>query len=335
MKTDRLALSTDSSAQSAALSALGTGNAVDALVAGVLAAAATHPSVLFGPMQALVGGSGLGLHAVDGRMRQPGIGAPRPRGFLDEGTIPLAARVAIPMMPHALSSLAATFGTRTFNSQATAAKNASDKGSPREKLFAALASRGPAALVERGVFGEIELIAGRMEGGLVTREDFEALLPTVQALTARGRGAQLVSTPWADVADGDAEMYSARDSRIHVLLTADRNGGFAACAFEVAASGVEIAELGIVAPLGAAPVMRGKTRAKPGDAIPSLAPIRLFGDASIDGAFGASHPALLERLEELAREPVTPGESGSGGDGPVGLVLRRQEGRVGGRAVRL
>ena len=56
-------------------------NAVDLVIGGVFAAAALEPSVLLGPVQVLLGGVGSGLRAIDGRTRQPGLGAPRPRGF--------------------------------------------------------------------------------------------------------------------------------------------------------------------------------------------------------------------------------------------------------------
>ena len=42
------------------------GNAVDAVVSGVFAAAGAAPGVLLGPVQILWGGAGLGLRAVDG-----------------------------------------------------------------------------------------------------------------------------------------------------------------------------------------------------------------------------------------------------------------------------
>ena len=74
--------------EAAAEELLGKGNAVDAVVAGVFAAAAISPGVLLGPVQILVGGAGAGLLAIDGRVRQPGIGAPRPRGFTTGDDIP-------------------------------------------------------------------------------------------------------------------------------------------------------------------------------------------------------------------------------------------------------
>ena len=81
----------------AAEEVLRKGNAVDAAIAAVFAAAALSPGVLLGPVQLLVGGGGAGLRAFDGRVRQPGIGAPRPRGFTSDEEIPSSARIGVPL----------------------------------------------------------------------------------------------------------------------------------------------------------------------------------------------------------------------------------------------
>ena len=86
----RAAAGSESHVAQAARDALARGNAVDAVVAGVLMAAAESPGVLLGPVQLLAGGAGAGLIAIDGRVRQPGMGAPRPRGFLATEPIPEA-----------------------------------------------------------------------------------------------------------------------------------------------------------------------------------------------------------------------------------------------------
>ena len=98
-RTRAVAMASEGSAADAATAALAKGNAVDAVVAGVFAAAATSPSVLLGPVQILLGGAGLGLRAVDGRVRQAGKGAPRPRGFTPEQGVAPAARVGVPTLP--------------------------------------------------------------------------------------------------------------------------------------------------------------------------------------------------------------------------------------------
>ena len=80
----RAAAASESHVAQAAREVLARGNAVDAVVAGVLVAAAESPGVLLGPVQLLAGGAGAGLLAVDGRVRQPGSAPPRPRGFLGD-----------------------------------------------------------------------------------------------------------------------------------------------------------------------------------------------------------------------------------------------------------
>lgn len=308
------------------MSILNSGNAVDAVVFGVLAAAAAHPSVLLGPLQAIVGGAGLGLQAVDGRLRQPGKGAPRPRGFREGDVIPLAARIAVPLLPHALSSLASTYGTRTFGAACTHAGTHCDRGSALHKVFSTLSSRGPNGVLERNFFGALESVAGRMEGGILTREDLETAMPLVLTPKPTRRGTSFVTgTPW--------DEPTAEHGIIHMLLAADRNGGFAAAVFEVATTGMDIAELGLVAPLAAAPVLRGQTRAKPGEPIPSPAPVRIWGDAAPEGIFGTSHSEALAELEQIARDPIAPPDASIAG--AVGLLLRRQDGRVIGRTVHL
>ncbi|MGA7118553.1 MAG: hypothetical protein WBY94_00575, partial [Polyangiaceae bacterium] len=82
------AVASESHVAQAARDGLSFGNAVDAVVAGVLVAAAESPSVFLGPFQMLVAGAGAGVRAIDGRVRQPGLGVPRPRGLLAGERVP-------------------------------------------------------------------------------------------------------------------------------------------------------------------------------------------------------------------------------------------------------
>ena len=93
---------------------LAHGNAVDAVVAGLLVAAAAEPTVLLGPVQLLAAGAGAGLLAIDGRVRQPGIGIPRPRGALSGAVIPPTARVGVPAFPAAVATAVAALGKATL-----------------------------------------------------------------------------------------------------------------------------------------------------------------------------------------------------------------------------
>ncbi len=79
------------------------GSAIDAVLAGYFAAAGAYPGVLLGPVTLLLGGTGSGDRAFDGRVRQPGRNAKRPRGTLPGQEPPLAARVGVPCSVPALA----------------------------------------------------------------------------------------------------------------------------------------------------------------------------------------------------------------------------------------
>jgi len=165
--------------EAAAEELLRRGNAVDAVVAGVFAACALSAGVLLGPVQILVGGAGAGLLAIDGRTRQPGIGAPRPRGFQNDEEVPDAARVATPWLPAALSVATATMGSATF-AQVLAPAVSLAKGTPRAELLQKIASRGPRAIEERPLGVELLASCGRPSGGLLTSDDLSSPRPEVQ-----------------------------------------------------------------------------------------------------------------------------------------------------------
>jgi hypothetical protein len=292
-KTRAVIASTAESA-AAAEELLVRGNAVDAVVAGVFAACAMSPTVLLGPVQILAGGAGAGLFAVDGRVRQPGIGAPRPRGFMTEDSIPDAARVGMAWLPTALSVAVAALGSSTFN-QVSAPGVALAKGTPRHKVLQHIVGRGGRALEEQPLSGELLVSAGRPSGGLLTEQDLASPHPEVvkasrTALSGSADAKQLITLPWSsldETAQGAVEI-----SRTRVVLAVDRNASFAIACWEEAIDGLWIDELGLRAPFLAVPVRRGQTRERPGDARPSAAPIALVGsDASIHTAlatYGAS-----------------------------------------------
>ena len=97
MRARALAMSNDPIAEEAAIAQLSQGgSAVGAVLAGFFAAAGGYSGVLLSPLTILVAGIGTGGRAFDGRLRQPGLGTKRPRGFLPEEAIPSAARIAVP-----------------------------------------------------------------------------------------------------------------------------------------------------------------------------------------------------------------------------------------------
>jgi hypothetical protein len=261
----------------AARAALSKGHAVDAVVAGVFAAAAHSPSVLLGPVQVLVGGAGTGLHAVDGRVQQPGKGLPRPRGFLADEDIPGAARVGVPTLVAALSTALASFGSLPLaRALGPAIEIARRDSKPRATLLARVAERGARAMAEARVAGELVLAAGRGQGGLLSERDLEELRPrVVRAETTEVRERRIVTVPWGSAAVRDPTEPALEGNRARVVVAADARGQFAIACYEVASEGLPIDALDLVAPLVAVPVLRGKTRVPPGMACAATAPIAL------------------------------------------------------------
>ena len=328
LRKSRAAVASSPEVEVAAEELLRKGNAVDAVVAGVFAACALFPGVLLGPVQILIGGGGVGLRAFDGRVRQPGIGAPRPRGFREGEEVPDAARVGVPWLPATLSVAVATSGTATF-AQVLAPALALAKGSPRHDVLTKIASRGPRAVEERPLGAELLVLAGRTSGGLLTSDDLSSQRPEVHPASRHvlgaanaGRGSRggsgrsgvsrernvkasveadsqartrfVYELPWSNDEGGlpiaPAGLVEVATTR--AVAAVDRFGAFAIACWDEGASGLSIPELGLRAPFFATPVLRGETRVRPGDARPAAAPIALVGTDSgpefAFAAFGAS-----------------------------------------------
>ena len=314
IRTQRAAVASSPEVEAAAEELLRRGNALDGAIAGVFAACAISPGVLLGPVQILVGGGGSGLRAFDGRIRQPGIGAPRPRGFQPDEEVPDAARVGVPWLPATLSVAVASAGTATF-AAVMGPSLALAKGSPRHEVLAKIAQRGPRAIEERPLSGELLALAGRTSGGLLTSDDLSSQRPEVhpasrhelrgdapRALRSRAPSTKksaideeplprsIIELPWA-TDDGGAPVPPVGVVTIataRAVLTVDRNGSFAIACWDEGVDGLTIGELGLRAPFFAEPVMRGATRVRPGDARPAAAPIALVAtDAGPEFAFAA------------------------------------------------
>jgi gamma-glutamyltranspeptidase/glutathione hydrolase len=253
-----------------ALEALVRGNAIDAVAAGVLAAAAESASVLLGPVQILVGGATAGLRAIDGRTRQPGVGQQRPRGFVEAADVPEAARVATPALPAALAAaLALGAGGSLARAVGPAVEVARGKSTQRAAVLRRLARRGAAALGDPAVRDELLATAGRVAGGLLGEGDFDAVLPEVAAAAHTTRGQlDIAMAPWR----GEDVVGS---SAVHVVAACDARGLVAIACYEAPVEGLAIEALGLVAPFTAAPVRRGETRVRPGEPRPASAPIAL------------------------------------------------------------
>jgi gamma-glutamyltranspeptidase/glutathione hydrolase len=276
---------------------LDRGNAVDAVVAGVLVAAAETPTVFLGPLQLIAGGGGAGLLAFDGRILQPGKAAPRPRGFLPDETIPEAARVATPMLPATIAAVVAALGSSSMSRLcAPAIAWAQTRSFERAALLEAFSERGVPTLSDDAVSTELLATAGRAARGILTRDDLTTAVPRVVRLDPRTLPPSgLVLAPWATERGIDASLTQ-------VIAAVDARGVVAIACYEAPVAGVAIQALGVVAPYGAAPVLRGKPRVAPGEPRPAAAPIALrHRPDGVDLALGvAAHADAELSLQAIA-----------------------------------
>lgn len=269
-------------AREAAEALLLKGNAVDAVVAGVFAAAATEPSVLLGPVQLLFGGGGAGHQAVSGRLLQSGKGIERPRGFRGGDRVPDAARVAVPALPAALVAALATAGQASL-SQVVGPAVELARGTPRRAVLAEVARLGPRAMSEGTLAEELVHAANRVAGGTLTREDLDDVRVAVERCAlepaevgADGEPRGLLTVPWGTRAVLPSADEGGLDARnVHAVLAVDRNGLFALAVFEVHLDVLPVPELGLAAPLVAEPGRRGTPRVRPGTVLPAAFPAGL------------------------------------------------------------
>ncbi len=312
------------------------GNAIDAVVGGVFAAAALDASVLLGPVQMLVGGAAAGLRQVDGRVRQAGAGSTRPRGVRLRDENAPALRVGVPLLPAALSAALALGGTVSLTRvSARAIELVKSVNKERAEVIRSLGRGGPRAFLADGIADEMIASAGRLAGGLLCREDFEAL-PQVE--TARAEllgGRQMARVRWSD----DAMPLGARDaSHTEVLAACDDRGIFAIACYEVHPQGLSIEALGLVAPLVAQPLQRHVPWTPPGTPCPAAAPIALIEEGGIvRWAVGVGRSAAAEvELDQLMGQLETelaPSQLASSQSGQRVVVAVAQT-RTNGRAVR-
>ena len=222
----------------------------------------------------------------DGRVRQPGKGVARPRGFLAGEEIPDTARVGSSAFVAALVSALAHSGTLTLAAALAPALAICPKNDPRGAFLGHIKDRGTRAFLD---FREPLLAAsGRLAGGLLTEEDLgeiEARMkPLDGARTESAARSKIFRTPWPE-----AER-PVRGARVHAIAATDRAGAFAVLCYEEHQEGIAVKELGLLAPLYAEPVVRGKTRTRPGHALSAVAPIALVSLGSNIGAALAARP---------------------------------------------
>lgn len=311
MRARRAVLATESVAEQAALEHLTNGGgALGAVFAGFFAAAGARPGVLLGPISALVAGVGQGARAFDGRLRQPGLGTKRPRGFLTPDEVPNAARVAVPGAGLAAVIAQAYAGDSLRSFVAPGVQAAERASAPNRAHFLdRLGQVGAAALTEPAFKRALLQAGGTSEGGVLTPSDLETNDDVDQPARERTEGdATWLETPWAsDAPDAPADRGAA-------VCAADQHGLMAALCYRITDLGTLVPELELIAPHAAVPVMRGVPRVSPGSRLPAPAPMAVRLDAS-------------QRPIELSVEPESPRLSHESVR-PPRLVLRRDPGTL-------
>lgn len=257
---------------------LAGGSAVGAVLSGFFAACGAHAGILLGPLSLLVAGVGSGVRAFDGRLRQPGLGTKRPRGFLSEHEIPAAARVAVPQsIAAAVVAHAYDRGGPISEVLKRGIRQAKQVGSEaRAEVLQSIRGRGARALSSPSLARPLLHVAGISEGGLITSADLAAVAELDVSATAHPDAPGWMEAPWAASASepGVAEP-SVGAPLLMVLAAVDTRGVFAGAAYVWTTNGIAIEGLDLDAPASATPVMRGVTRIAPGCAIPAAVPLAI------------------------------------------------------------
>jgi len=315
MKYRSVALANDPIAEEAATDyLLSGGSALGSVLCGFFAAAGGYAGVLLGPISVLVGGAGIGERAFDGRLRQPGLGTKRPRGFQAREPIPDAARVAVPAAVAAAMVALAYDGTQKLASVVRPGVQRAQRGNAPERasLLRRVRSIGASALHEPSFVRALLRVAGPSEGGLLTPADFGALSDLDQPAAERPfDGSTIIEVPWAEQV---ARLPKGSDLGIGCCVAAvDVRGVFAGLSYRRLTDGFPIEDMELEAPLGAIPVKRGVRRVSPGAPLPAPAPIALRRDAGGNVVQVLAAPTA-ERLDDsvvakpafsLQRDPHT------------------------------
>ena len=314
MRARSQAIASDPVAEEAARDLLlSGGSAVGAVLAGYFAVAGAYAGVLLAPISVIVAGVGSGARAFDGRLRQPGRGTKRPRGFKQGDPIPDSARVAVPgSVAAALVAHAYDGGKSLGGIMKTGISRAERSGAAsRASLLRRIRAVGAAALTEASFVRPLLHVAGPSQGGLVTPSDFGTASELDQPAHERKYGGgTLAEPPWA----ADFEESTSDELGIGGAVVAiDVRGVCAALCYRRVVDGLPVDELEIEVPLVAVPVRRGVTRIAPGASLPAPTPIAVARErngAPIEviatpGAARLDGSALEAATLRLRRNPST------------------------------
>lgn len=259
-------------AQTAQEFMLDGGSAVGAVLSGYFVDAGLRAGVLLGSLVLFVAGTGHGVRVFDGRLRQPGLGAKRPRGFEALSAVPGAAYVAV---PQSISVAAVAHAYERSSSFADVVRQGVRRArlleaEARANVLEAVQMQGARALSSQAVLRPLLRATGVSEGGLLTAADLAAVheFDWVACPFPEAEGWHVA--PWALDSAGSVGTNTAHGE---VLMAVDSRGVFCGACYQCATDGVEIGELGLVAPKSAIPVMRGVPRTAPGS--PIAAPGRM------------------------------------------------------------
>ena len=287
----RGALSSHPEAGAAAEAALVDGqSAIHAVVTGFFVAAASSPSVLFSPIGILSGGVGHGVHAFDGRAREPGIDARRPRGFRPDEAIPEAARMAAPGSVAALAvSVLYHGGSGLLSVAREGISTARRLGySERAETLEQVARLGATSLRHPRIQTALLERAGPAARGNLSAADLDCRFVVDQP--AEERGIDQFRFPSSGARAGLGTC--------HAIVAVDASGLLAALQFFEDPDAPLVAALGVALPRLATPVVRGVPRAKPGALIDSPIELSLEGSAGVLDLLSASGPSARLSLRQ-------------------------------------
>lgn len=254
-------------AEAAEDSLLDGASAVKAVVTGFFAVAGLRPGVLLAPTALLVGGLGSGVYAFDGRARQPGLDARRPRGFQTD-EVPSTAYAAAPGSLAALGVALAYFGAGSMLSCARPGIALAKKSGEGRRATALeeIAGLGAPGLrlphVRRAILGTLGVVEGGNLGAADLEMNFDPRLPGQELSPG------VFGLPWSSAPSDEASAVGEPGGCAgHLLLAADANGLFAGLLFGDCSDGPLVSELGLRFPPLATPVRRGVPRVAPGTPI--------------------------------------------------------------------
>lgn len=270
------ALASDPVAREAAENVFqGNGSALQAALTGFFVAAAHDPGVLFSPVSLLVGGVGSGVFAYDGRCRQPGKEAKRPRGFLNPEEVPATARVAVPGSVAALAVACAFQSGTTLLSCVRPGVHAAKTSGAKERsiLLEYVASLGATALQEPSIKRAYISQFGAVEQGTVGAAD---LAPAADLQVPVSKSGEAFKLPWAEPCSSAREDHGEG----HAIVAVDAKGLFVAMTYRSLPAGARLEPFDTTVPSLSIPVMRGLTRITPGAPLSCPAEMEIISTSS-------------------------------------------------------